>query len=236
MTNIRKLLGGVSFIAVLLLNQPITWAQRFGDQIQEYASNCGSELTISLLGKPANDYTLNLNKAFKCTLPGSKKTQSFSLSGHAELGADLGIFGSSEAAGPAAGDGTTVVANDTLVLNPPTEFTGTSVVIGLKETYTLVVEGVHTNSIGSAAVCFDWTGRRTPVCFPLVTNGNVTKTLSVPKIVVNKTDLGFQLHLQLSATAGVATLTRQMFASVAIGSPRFTLPQGWTSTWASGEP
>ena len=55
MTNIRKLLGTVSFIAVLLLNQAITWAQDFGDDTNVEASGlpngrCGIRYTTDLPG------------------------------------------------------------------------------------------------------------------------------------------------------------------------------------------
>jgi hypothetical protein len=218
-----------------LLNQPITWAQGFADQIEGQATKCGRAGTISKLGTPVNDYFVNFKDAFKCSIPGTNKTQSFAMSGTAGVGTGLSIFGGSEAAGPAGGDGTALATNDTLVLNPPPGFTGTSVEIGLKETYTLIVEGANARNRGSASVCFRWTGRQTHVCFPLLTNGNVTKTLRV-QIVLKKSVFGFEFNLQLGGAEGVATITgSKMFASVAIGGPQFTLPPGWTSTWQPGE-
>jgi hypothetical protein len=240
MTNIRKLLGGVSFIVVLLLNQPITWAQGFGDDVKIEASYCAvTPIKATATGSPANDYNVNLNPPlFRCTIPGTKLKQSFTLSGHAALGAGLGIFGSSQVAGPAASDGTTVVANDTLVLNPPVGFTGTSVEIGLKQTYTLKLQGATGHNMGNATACFKWTGRITPTCFPLATNGVVTETLTFSPIVVKKTNIGFRLNIELTGDASVVTVTgSQVSASVTIGSPLFTLPnKDWTSTWLSGEP
>ena len=130
------------------------------------------------------------------------------------------------------------MANDTLVLNPPLGFTGTSVEIkDFKQSYQLELTGVRGFNKGSATACFKLTGQKTPTCFPLKSNGFVLEEFTVQNIVVNKTDLGFQLNLEISAVASTTTITgRHVYAFVAIGSPGFTLPEHWTYTWASREP
>ena len=167
MTKIRKVLGGVSFIGVLLLNQPMTWGQGFADQIEGQATHCGKPWTISILGTPANDYLADFKTAFVCPISGTNKTQSFAMMASAGVGTGLGVFGSSTAVGPGAADGTDQQTNDTLVLHPPPGFTGTSVEIGLKETYTLIVQGANARNRGSATVCFRWTGQQTHVASPI---------------------------------------------------------------------
>jgi hypothetical protein len=239
MTNIRKLLRAVSFIAVLLLNQPITWAQGFGDFVKGEFSNCAIKTNPFIsTGSPANDYAPGFKVFPSCILPTKPPTkESFVLRGSAQLGRALGFFGFSAVTGLGASDEMTVEANDTLVLNPPHGFTGTSVKIDLVQTYQLEIHGVIGSNRGSATACFKWTGRQTPICFPKVTDGFVEEGVTFSPIVVNKTNLGFRLNLELTGFSAVATVAgNQVSADVEIGSPTITVPENWTFRWLSGEP
>ena len=234
MTNIRKLLGGVSFLAVLLLSQPLTWGQSFGDNLQYSFTNCGKPFTVKVPGTSANDYFPTVsNKQFSCTL--TPVTQSATTSGQAKLGFGLSVATLWSVAGFASSGGSSAQASDTVFLAAPAGFKGTSVTITIMDKYQLVLQGVTPTAPGGASVCWVLNGS-SPICQTTLTAENVIHTFSTT-VAVQKTNIGFQLPIKIFVVASGDTGQNRtpVKAYAAIVTPVLALPPGWKFTWASGE-